>query len=96
MFIFNTALKSNEIILERLQRTRWLLNDPDAEDMIEDVIIENKQAIEMTNIYSNILSGIDGCFCFYHFQQFEHVVMKFYFYNDYSFQFRPLLPVFME
>ncbi len=54
LVFFNTSLKSNEIILERLQRTRWLLNDPDAEDLIEDVIIENKQAIEMTNIYSNI------------------------------------------
>ncbi|HOM80093.1 MAG TPA: magnesium transporter CorA family protein [Candidatus Cloacimonas acidaminovorans] len=59
---FNTALKSNEIILERLQRTRWLLNDPDAEDMIEDVIIENKQAIEMANIYSSILSGMMDAF----------------------------------
>ena len=59
---FNTALKSNEIILERLQRTRWLLNDPDAEDIIEDVIIENKQAIEMANIYSSILSGMMDAF----------------------------------
>ena len=59
---FNTSLKSNEIILERLQRTRWLLNDPDAEDMIEDVIIENKQAIEMANIYSSILSGMMDAF----------------------------------
>jgi len=48
--------------LERLQRTRWLLNDPDAEDMIEDVIIENKQAIEMANIYSSILSGMMDAF----------------------------------
>lgn len=59
---FNTSLKSNEIILERLQRTRWLLNDPDAEDLIEDVIIENKQAIEMANIYSSILSGMMDAF----------------------------------
>jgi len=59
---FNTSLKSNEIILERLQRTRWLLNDPDAEDLIEDVIIENKQAIDMANIYSSILSGMMDAF----------------------------------
>jgi magnesium transporter len=38
------------------------LNDPDAEDMIEDVIIENKQAIEMANIYSSILSGMMDAF----------------------------------
>ncbi|MCB5267455.1 MAG: magnesium transporter CorA family protein [Candidatus Cloacimonetes bacterium] len=62
LVFFNTALKSNEIILERLQRSRWLQNDPDAEDMIEDVIIENKQAIEMANIYSSILSGMMDAF----------------------------------
>jgi magnesium transporter len=55
---FNTSLKSNEIILERMQRSRWLQNDPEAEDLIEDVIIENKQAIEMANIHSSILSGM--------------------------------------
>lgn len=59
---FNTSLKSNEIILERMQRSRWLQNDPEAEDLIEDVIIENKQAIEMANIYSSILSGMMDAF----------------------------------
>ncbi|MBW6513745.1 MAG: magnesium transporter CorA family protein [Candidatus Syntrophosphaera sp.] len=59
---FSTALKSNEIILERMQRSRWLHQDPDAEDQIEDVIIENKQAIEMANIHSSILSGMMDAF----------------------------------
>ncbi len=59
---FTTSLKSNEIILERLQRSRWLQNDPEGEDMIEDVIIENKQAIEMANIYSDILAGMMDAF----------------------------------
>ncbi len=54
---FSTSLKSNEIILERMQRSRWLHQDPDADDLVEDVIIENKQAIEMTNIHTSILSG---------------------------------------
>lgn len=54
---FATALKSNEIILERMQRSRWLQQDPEADDLVEDVIIENKQAIEMTNIHTSILSG---------------------------------------
>ena len=62
LVFFNTSLKSNEIILERMQRSRWLQNDPDAEDLIEDVIIENKQAIEMANIYSSILSGMMDAF----------------------------------
>jgi len=59
---FSTSLKSNEIILERLQRSRWLNQDPEAEDMIEDAIIENKQAIEMANIHSSILSGMMDAF----------------------------------
>jgi len=59
---FSTSLRSNEIILERLQRSRWLNQDPEAEDMIEDVIIENKQAIEMANIHSSILSGMMDAF----------------------------------
>ncbi len=59
---FTTSLRSNEIVLERLQRLRWLQADPEGEDMVEDVIIENKQAIEMTSIYSDILSGMMDAF----------------------------------
>jgi len=59
---FTTSLKANELILERIQRSRWLQNDPEGEDMIEDVIIENKQAIGMANIYSDILSGMMDAF----------------------------------
>lgn len=59
---FTTSLKSNEIILERIQRSRWLQNDPEGEDMVDDVIIENKQAIDMANIYSDILSGMMDAF----------------------------------
>lgn len=59
---FTTSLKSNELILERIQRSRWLQNDPEGEDMIDDVIIENKQAIDMANIYSDILSGMMDAF----------------------------------
>jgi len=59
---FTTSLKANELILERIQRSRWLQNDPEGEDMIDDVIIENKQAIDMANIYSDILSGMMDAF----------------------------------
>jgi len=62
LVFFATSLKSNEIILERMQRSRWLKLDEDADDLLEDVIIENKQAIEMANIYSSILSGMMDAF----------------------------------
>ena len=59
---FSTSLTSNEIILERMQRSRWLHQDPNAEDLIEDVIIENKQAVEMAKIHTSILKGMMDSF----------------------------------
>lgn len=54
---FTTALKANELVLERLLRDSSIKRYPEDEELLEDVIIENKQAIEMANIYSGILSG---------------------------------------
>lgn len=59
---FTTALKSNELLLERLQRTQLFRMYPDDEDLLEDVITENQQAIEMVNISSNILSSMMDAF----------------------------------
>ena len=54
---FSTSLKSNEAVLEKLMRGRYLKLYEEDQDLLDDVIIEVKQAIEMTNIYSNILNG---------------------------------------
>ena len=54
---FTTSLRSNEIVLEKLLKVERIKQYPDDTDLLEDVIIENKQAIEMADIYSNILSG---------------------------------------
>jgi len=51
----STALKSNELMFERLQRTKIFVAYPDDAELLEDVIIENLQAIEMTNIAGNLL-----------------------------------------
>ncbi|AKB46690.1 Magnesium and cobalt transport protein CorA [Methanosarcina sp. Kolksee] len=54
---FSTSLKSNEIVLEKILKSTPVKMYPDDTDLLEDVIVENKQAIEMANIYSNILTG---------------------------------------
>ncbi|MDM7918876.1 MAG: magnesium transporter CorA family protein [Methanosarcina sp.] len=54
---FSTSLKSNEMVLEKIQRSNPIKMYPEDSELLDDVIIENKQAIEMANIYSNILSG---------------------------------------
>lgn len=59
---FSTSLKSNEIVLEKLLKHGGIKKYPDDTDLLEDVIIENKQAIEMANIYSSILTGIMGAY----------------------------------
>jgi len=59
---FSTSLKSNEVVLEKILRFKPVRMFPEDEDLLEDVIIENKQAIEMANIYSNILSGTMDAF----------------------------------
>lgn len=59
---FTTSLKSNELMMERLLKTELLKLTDDDKDKLEDVLIDNKQAIQMANIYSNILSGMMDAF----------------------------------
>ena len=59
---FITSLRANEVVLEKLLRNEKIKKYPEDEDLLEDVIIENKQAIEMANIYSDILSGTMDAF----------------------------------
>ena len=54
---FSTSLKANEITLEKLLKVEVMQKYSEDKDVLEDVIIENKQAIEMTEIYSNILAS---------------------------------------
>jgi len=64
LIYFSTSLKSNEAVLERILRTKpksLQMFEEDAE-LLEDVIIENKQAMEMSQIYLHILNGMTGAF----------------------------------
>ncbi len=54
---FTTSLKSNQIVMEKTMRGKIIKLYQDDEDILEDAIIENRQAIEMAQIYSNILTG---------------------------------------
>jgi magnesium transporter len=54
---FVTALRSNELLLAKMQRTNFLKLTEDDNEFLEDLIIDNSQALEMANIYTNILSS---------------------------------------
>ncbi len=59
---FTTGLRSNEVMMERLQRTQMFSQYEEDQDLLEDVLTENQQAIQMTNIASNILSSMMDAF----------------------------------
>ena len=54
---FSTSLRANETTLKKLSRGRTLTLYEEDEDLLQDTLIEFNQAIEMSGIYSNILSG---------------------------------------
>ena len=54
---FTTSLKSNEIVMEKTLRGKIVKLYEEDEEILEDAITENRQAIEMAQIYTNILNG---------------------------------------
>ena len=54
---FSSSLKGNEVTMEKVLRGRVLKLYEDDRDILEDALIEVRQAIEMANIYSNIMAG---------------------------------------
>lgn len=54
---FSASLKGNEVTMEKVLRGRILKLYEDDRDLLEDALIEIRQAIEMANIYSSILAG---------------------------------------
>ena len=59
---FATSLRANGVVLDRLTRYKRLEQYPEDTELLEDVIIENTQAIEMANIYSGILRSMMDAF----------------------------------
>lgn len=56
---FMNSLSANELLKMKMKRTDFLQirNDEDKSDLFEDIIIDNSQALEMANVYTNILNG---------------------------------------
>lgn len=59
---FSTALKTNEVMVERLQKMQLFKKYEEDQELLEDVLTENRQAVEMTNISGNILSQMMDAF----------------------------------
>lgn len=59
---FATALRSNEVMMERVQRTQIFNYYEEDQDLLEDVLTENQQAIQMTNIATELLAAMMDAF----------------------------------
>lgn len=62
LVFFITSLKSNEMVLAKMRNGRNMAGIEHDEDLMEDVIIETKQALEMANVYSDIQTGMMDAF----------------------------------
>jgi magnesium transporter len=58
---FITSIKGNELVLAKLRNSKKITTEAN-EDLLEDAFIENKQALEMAQIYSDIQSGMMDAF----------------------------------
>ncbi len=54
---FDTSLRADKVVLEKLTRYSRIKKYPEDQEFLEDVMIENQQAIDMTHIYRDIIKG---------------------------------------
>lgn len=59
---FTTSLKANQLLLEKYRKTKLIKLDYDDIDWLDDVEIDNRQAIEMADTYRNVLIGVMDAF----------------------------------
>ena len=59
---FSTSLNANQIVIDRIRTLSTIKHYEDDNDLLDDVIIENKQAIEMASIHREVLSGTMDAF----------------------------------
>lgn len=54
---FDTSLRGNRLVLEKISRYSKIPKYEEDRDLIDDIVVENQQAIEMTQIYRDIIRG---------------------------------------
>jgi magnesium transporter len=71
---FSASLKASEITLEKILRGRVINLSGDEHELLEDVLIEVKQAVDMSEIYSSVLSGTMEAFSTVRSNNLSHVM----------------------
>jgi len=78
LIYFVNDIRANEMVLMKIQRTDFLNlgDDNDAKELFQDILIDNSQALEMANVYSNILGNMMGAFASIISNNLGHVVNR--------------------
>lgn len=78
LIYFVNDLRANEMVLLKVQRTDFLelKDNHDAKELYQDILIDNSQALEMANVYSNILGNMMGAFASIISNNLGHVVNR--------------------
>ncbi|HEX2937662.1 MAG TPA: magnesium transporter CorA family protein [Ruminiclostridium sp.] len=76
LIYFSASLKASEITLEKILRGRVIRLNNDEHDLLEDVLIEIKQAVDMSGIYSRVLSGTINAFSTVRANNLNHVLKQ--------------------
>ena len=78
LIYFVNDIRANEMVLLKIQRTDFLNlgDDNDAKELFQDILIDNSQALEMANVYSNILGNMMGAFASIISNNLGHVVNR--------------------
>ncbi len=59
---FNTSLQSNQIVIEKLTKKKYFTNSEEDEELVEDILDENKQALSTVKVYGQIISNTSNTF----------------------------------
>jgi magnesium transporter len=62
LVFFTTSLSSNDLLITKLKNSKFVTKNENLSDLFDEAMVENKQAIEMANIYSDIQSGMMDAF----------------------------------
>lgn len=78
LIYFVNDIRANEMVLLKIQRTDFLNleGNNDAKELFQDILIDNSQALEMANVYSNILGNMMGAFASIISNNLGHVVNR--------------------
>ena len=58
LIYYVSALNSNEALLKKLQMGRGMQFDENERELLDDVVIENRQSLQQAEIYANVLASL--------------------------------------